>query len=320
MAQEMVISKELSYLAELSVGMFDDASYSASSIPNTISIRGNRFWLVSSEGRTSSPDPLKLHFVTLGVKAPEGRTFYEGAYDPENSAPPDCFSYDGVTPDARGPGRQAEACGACKQSEWGSATSKLTGAIVPACRQHKDIVIKIMGVEGAWLLRIPPASIKKQWGPLVARIKQVAEREQAKHGKPCMSLLTTVIEATFDENAQGVLNFKPLGYLSQSEAPSVIELAKDAELITQILWGLEGSTRMAQWIKRVPVAQPQPTQQIGETAKEWNKPKIEDVTPAKEQPPKPRSLAKVTTKSDTPKDGIDKEVSDILQSMGVFNE
>lgn len=257
MAQEMVISKELSYLAELSVGMFEDANYSANPVPNTISIRQNRFWLVSSEGRTQTPNPLKLHFVTLGAKAPEGRTYYEGAYDPENSSMPDCFSYDGVTPDARGPKRQAEACGSCKQSMWGSATSKLTGAMVPACRTHKDIVIKVMGVEGAWLLRIPPASIKKQWAPLVKRIEDVAKVEQAKHGKSTMTMLTTVVESVFDDDAQGVLNFRPLGYLSQSEAPAVIALAEDRDAIAQSLWGPEGATRAAQWAnpRNEPVAQ-----------------------------------------------------------------
>lgn len=320
MAQDMVITKELGYLAELSIGMFDDASYSISTIPNTISIRQNRFWLVSSEGRVSTPDPLKMQFVTLGVKAPEGRTYYEGAYDPENSAPPDCFSYDGVIPDALGPKRQADTCGACKQSMWGSATSKLTGAMLPACRQHKDIVIKVMGVEGMWLLRIPPASIRKQWAPLVERIKKVAATEQAKHNKASLTMLTCVVEATFDENAQGVLNFRPMGYLGPTEIPVVTQLAKDTDSILQILWGPEGASRVAQW-SAPSKNNPLPPKQIETTKTEWSKPKIEDAPLKSETTTQTKSrIIKVDTKLEpSKKSSQDAEVDDILKSMGVFD-
>jgi hypothetical protein len=314
MAQDMVISKELSYLAELSIGMFDDASYSVTSIPNSISIRQNRFWLVSSEGRSPTPNPLKLHFVTLGVKAPEGRTYYEGAYDPENSGPPDCFSYDGVTPDAQGPKRQADTCGTCKQSMWGSSTSKLTGAMIPACRAHKDVVIKVMGVEGMWLLRVPPASIRKQWAPLIAQIKKVAEKEQAKHGKASLTMLTCVVEATFDDTQQGVLNFKPMGYLSQSEAPAVTALARDNEAVLQALWGPEGSTRAARWSSPKNELVAQNKEVIEPPKKEIVKKsepritKIETTT----QKPLEKTISNVT-------EPVGDEVDSILKSMGVFD-
>lgn len=247
MANEL-ITNNLTQLASQSEAMFGEASYGASSFPNYVSIRNGRFSLVTMEGKRPAPDQLKLSFVTLAIKAPLARQYYESAFDPDKLTLPTCSSYDGVRPEDTSTLKQAEYCNGCPKSEWGSSHSQATGKGIPACRQHKEIAIKVIGVDGAWLLRIPPASIRKHWAPLVDKIHQAGEKEKAVHGKPTLTMLTCLIEAEFDENTVGVLNFYPRGYVSEGEQTQIAQLYQDQDSLMKILWGPDGKARHDKWV------------------------------------------------------------------------
>lgn len=246
MANE-IITDNLTRLASQSEAMFGDASFGASSFPDYISIRNGRFSLVTTEGKKPAPDPLKLSFVTLAIKAPLARQYFEQAFDPDKLSVPTCLSYDGVTPEDTATEKQSETCAGCPKSLWGS-TSSPSGAPIPACRQHKEIAIKVIGIDGAWLLRIPPASIRKHWAPLVDQIRKAGEKEKAIHGKPTLTMLTCVIDAEFDENTQGVLNFYPRGYADEKEQNKIVQLCADQNALMQILWGPDGPARHEKWL------------------------------------------------------------------------
>ncbi|MCI0563471.1 MAG: hypothetical protein MN733_33770 [Nitrososphaera sp.] len=226
-------------------------------LPNHISIRQNRFWLVGEDGPSPAPDPLCLHFVVVAIKKPKTRFFYNGAYDDEGfGAPPTCMSYDGVTPEASSTERQADCCASnvCPKSEWGSAKGK-GGADRSACKVYKQLVVKVPGVPGAWLFSIPPASIAKQWDIYADQIEQAAKEEQAKHGFAALTLSTCVTEMTFDSKFQGVLNFRPKGYIGNEKLMSVEDcveleaLVGDEALNARLLWGPDGLNREKQYLE-----------------------------------------------------------------------
>jgi hypothetical protein len=287
---------------------FADALGSTRDMPNGISIQGNRFWLASNEGTVPAPDPLRLHFVVLGSKKPMSRRYYASPYSATNPTGPDCYSPDGVTPDG-GENMQHPTCAGCPKSVWGSEKSRLTGALVPACRQHKDMVVKVMGVPGKWMFSIPPASIKKNWDPLVKRIQAMAKDEEQKNGQATLCMANCVIEATFAPGVNGIMEFKPRGYLAGEEEIEVVELHKDRESIEVMLWGPKGSERKAQYegtragpVQPVQVVLQEPPKQV--TA-------IFDASPPNMDKPTLRrnNKAPVTESAD--------DVNDVLKSMGI---
>jgi hypothetical protein len=250
------ISTQLAYLASFSEDDFSDASVAvASAMPNSISIQSNRFWLKSSEGEQEPPNPLKMNFVYLGGKKPVSRQYYAGAYDENNAFAPACMSYDGVVPEVgcdvpivEATKLPANTCYECPMSKFGSAFSKKTGKPVPACRTHKDIVIKVMDIEGLWLLRIPPMSIPN-WDSATKKLRQVIEAEKLKGSATPLSLGNCVFEAAFDtRGVMGILLFEPKGYVQGAELNKVVEYRKAPDDIEGMLWGPNPKARKAQYV------------------------------------------------------------------------
>jgi hypothetical protein len=294
---QLTVTPELSYLAEFSFDNdFADAAGSRGDFPDSISIQGNHFSFSTAEGDTDAPDPLRLHFVVLGVKKPMTYTYYEGNYDPNDATPPTWVSHDGIFLDS---GLELVPLNDEQKAamKWGSATSKLTGKTTMAARSHKHLVVKVMGVDGMWLLRIPPASINKYWGPMVQKLKELSDAEKAKHGKATLSLATCVIEASFVNGAMGVLQFQPKGYLAGDEVAKVAEMHKDREAIEKMLWGPEGSARKAQYEAKV--AAPVVATMVPQT----------ESVEVKATKPAPRRSASTTSKNE--------DVAKILQGMGL---
>jgi hypothetical protein len=244
----------------------------------------------------------------LLVKSPPGRQYYEGEFDPENANPPVCLSYDGVTPEPTGSKIQAKTCAECEKSKWGSSASKLTGQPIPACRQHKELVIKIIGIDGAWLFRIPPASIRRHWSPLVDQIKRAAAKEEASTGKSTLTLMTCVIEAQFDDSTMGVINFRPAGYLPEKERRLVINLHDDREALMRMVWGPDGSKRAEQWTSGAKPSQPAPAPSP-----------LAASTSATIEPPRRsrRHQAETAPVDAKPEEKITNQVDDVLDAMGI---
>jgi hypothetical protein len=137
------------------------------SFPPHISIMGQRFSLVvgGEKQGVETFDPKLgpyLDCVIVDVNAKVSQMYYEQeGYDPDSPAPPDCFSDNGVAPSTQAQSPQSHECGVCPKHEWGSATSKVTGRGIPACRSYKKIAVLIPGYgDMAFLLAIPPNSLK----------------------------------------------------------------------------------------------------------------------------------------------------------------
>lgn len=92
------------------------------------------------------------------------KIYYASAYNEGDDNAPDCWSIDGVVPDAQAPQKQCTTCAACPQNMWGS---KITpqGNRTKACADSRRLALVPAGDPmnvnwgGVTMLRVPPASL-----------------------------------------------------------------------------------------------------------------------------------------------------------------
>lgn len=100
-----------------------------------------------------------VEVVLLKANPNLSKTYYKDAYVEGSDAPPDCFSNDGMKPDAAVEEPQCETCAACPQNVWGS---KITpqGSKVKACADIRRVAAAPVGmISEPLLLRVPGASL-----------------------------------------------------------------------------------------------------------------------------------------------------------------
>lgn len=103
--------------------------------------------------------------VMLKASAAVSKIYYAGAFSPGDDGPPDCWSVDGVAPDAAAASKQSTTCAGCKHNVFGS---KITpqGTAIKACGDSRRLVvvpaadIPNESFGGPMLFRVPPASLK----------------------------------------------------------------------------------------------------------------------------------------------------------------
>jgi hypothetical protein len=253
MANDLTQVQEFKWLAEMSIdaGDFDDAGAGGrGELADQLSIKDNVFTFKTSEGTTDAPNPRQLYFVYLGGKKPKSRSLYQGAFNDDDLQAPVCTSVDGVSfeegsqppviTDPQHPrcGQETRNCRECPMAKWGSAISVKTGKAVPACKEHKDIAIKVMGVPGAWLFKLPPASFTN-WDKATAKLKVAIAADKAAHdGETTLSLGNAVFSASFGPGMGNII-FEPVGYLAKipEEMSQVVAIRREPEVIDKLLWG-----------------------------------------------------------------------------------
>jgi hypothetical protein len=126
-----------------------------------ISIKGSRFRI--AEGGTETVlDSTTLDVVVVGANPRLSKTWYAKAWTPESEpSSPDCFSLDGVGPDAQATEPQNDLCASCPQNAWGS---KITpqGKQIKACSDQKRLaVVSADDPTGPiYLLQVTPAALQ----------------------------------------------------------------------------------------------------------------------------------------------------------------
>lgn len=167
--------------------------------------------------------------VILLKAAPNiAKIFYENGYVDGSTAPPDCWSTNGMTPDPAASKKQCTTCAGCPQNAWGS---KVTDAGKPgkACSDSKriavaplnDIANEMFG--GPLLLRCPAASLKD--------LKMYGDQLQS-YGFPYYAVATRI---SFDiAEAFPKFVFSAMRPLTDDEARQVVELRDDPR-VKQIL-------------------------------------------------------------------------------------
>ena len=141
--------------ASLAAGLAQGDSYPR------ISIKGSRFRIV--EGKTETVlDQTKLNVVIVGANPRLSKTFYAKQWDPNDEPTgPDCFSLDGIGPDASVQNPENDLCASCPKNAWGSKVSA-TGQQIKACADQKRLAI--VAAEDptgpVYLLQVTPAALK----------------------------------------------------------------------------------------------------------------------------------------------------------------
>lgn len=183
----------------------DSMAASSISIPR-ISLKGKKFKYIVGGEESAKSDSIRV--VILKVEPEKGlmiKTFYANGYNPNDTAPPDCSSTNGITPDDWVTSPQHHRCSDCKKNVFGSATSS-NGKKTKACRDAKRLwVVKEDDIGGTVFgLNIPVTSLKalSEYGAMIK-----------KNQFPLTGVIT---EVSMDEDSEfPMLQFAHVGFLEE---------------------------------------------------------------------------------------------------------
>lgn len=201
----------------------------------SIGIKANKFSIKDGDETTvlmlapaaagQPPLPMMcLEIVVVDANPALSHTFFQGEYVEGEHLEPTCRSANGVTPDADVVAKQNPVCGTCPQYQWGSKISKLTGKPVRACGDSKQLaVLPVNDLNFKTLGLSVKAGSLKNWGTYI----------QALSGRG-YGVSTLVTNVTFDQTANGVLQFSFNRFLSEAEYIRVNErkAGDDVKVIT----------------------------------------------------------------------------------------
>ena len=189
--------------------------------PPNISIKNGRFTVRGASGdtRRDIPPALSLDVIIVDANEHVSRMFFEGNYDPNEAAAPDCFSDNGEGASAFAAKPQAANCASCPQAVWGSKINQ-NGKAVPACSTKKKVAVLVGGDSSGvlHLLAIPPNSLKSYRSYIDAIIGNGALPYQ---------LVTRV---SFADGEIGTLKFDWLDYIPRQLVGHIEGLIGSAEV------------------------------------------------------------------------------------------
>ena len=187
-----------------------------------LSIKGGKFRLFVDGEQVSVSKSDTMNMVVVNA-ASLSRTYYEGPYDPNNTAPPTCWSADTKTPAVDVPAEQRKAarCADCPMNVKGSGANNAR-----ACRFNQRLAITLEGQpDEVYQLQVPATSIFGEAKGGDMGMQAYAKHLDA-HNTPIIAVMT---EMRFDENAETPkLFFKPVRPLTGEELEAAVA-AKDSE-------------------------------------------------------------------------------------------
>lgn len=199
-----------------------------------ISFRG-KVWRIRKGGKEESylddegGAMPSIEVVMLRSNPKPSKIFYAGSYEEGSSDAPDCWSSNGVSPDAEVPEPVKATCAACPNNVWGSKMTP-SGAKSRACADVRRVAV-VFATELAdkgtdatpLLLRIPPATLNP--------LKDYADSLQSR-GVMVPAMVTKI---GFDPTtSHAKLTFRPVRILTDDEAEVVVALRAD-DTVNRIL-------------------------------------------------------------------------------------
>jgi hypothetical protein len=237
-----------------------------------ISIKGARFRIVEGDTETLL-DTTALEVVIVGANPRLSKTWYAKAWtkDSEPQAP-DCFSLDGISPDAQATDPQNDLCASCPHNAWGSKVAP-NGQQLKACSDQKRLaIVAADDPEGSvYLLSVTPAALKG--------LNQY-QKELAVRGIPPEIVKTKI---SFDTDASfPKLQFGFGGFIDA-----------DVQQVVDSLFGSDSVKEITGELVRTPVAVPQIANKPAPVAP---KPAVQEVAPVEEPAPAPAPEQAATPK------------------------
>jgi hypothetical protein len=157
-----------------------------------------------------------LEVVIVGVAEGISKQYYEKNYSEGDDSAPDCWSLDGVKPDAAVTRKQNDLCGNCRHNAWGSKITE-GGKRAKACQDTRRLAIVPSGdIEnesfgGPMMLRLPPMSLNN-----LANYADLLQRKDAS-----FEVVATRLGFDYDV-AYPRITFEAMGWLSESQVELVI--------------------------------------------------------------------------------------------------
>jgi len=154
------------------------------------------------------------------------KIFYKGGYTDGSNAAPDCWSSNGVTPDASVQNKCNKTCADCPMNAWGSRVTE-AGKPGKACADSRRIAVTpIADIDnelfgGPMLLRVPAASLKelKAYGDLLSGYQ--------------VPYYAAVTRISFDpKEAYPKFVFSAIRPITDAEAVKIIALREDKRVTT----------------------------------------------------------------------------------------
>lgn len=176
-----------------------------------ISIRGGVFRMIVGGKEVAQNDDRAMNVVIVKAAEKTSRSYYGGTYVEGQNAVPDCWSNDGITPDAKSKNRQSPSCQNCPQNIKGSGQGDSR-----ACRfSHRLAVVLEGNMEGdVYQLTLPAQSIFGTGDGGKMPLQQYA-KFLGGHGLP---ITVVVTEMRFDtSSATPKLTFRAVRPLSPEE-------------------------------------------------------------------------------------------------------
>ena len=163
-----------------------------------------------------------VDLVLLKANANLSKVYYAKGYEEgAANAKPDCFSNDGVRPDAAAATPQSKACASCPHNVFGTGA----GGKGKACSDSRRVAVAASGTPNEpMLLRVQPASLKN----LAEYARLLGEK-----GIPEMHCVVTRLKFEFGESSPKLV-FIPKGFLDD-EAFALAEEAIESDIVQQIL-------------------------------------------------------------------------------------
>ena len=275
-----------------------------------ISIRGGRFRLIEGGEQVSVSKSDTMNVMVLDA-ATISRTYYEGAYDPENPAPPTCWSQDSQvpSPDVPEDQRKAARCADCPMNIKGSGQGQSR-----ACRFAQRLALMLEGDhEKVYQMQIPATSIFGEANGMDMGMQAYVKFLSARKA-PIQAVMT---EMRFDEDSETPkLFFKPARALTEDEVQVVLEKRGSPEVEEALTLtvsqadGVQAKRDGDVGDDEVDIADPK-----GEKAKPKPKPKPKPKAEPEDEEPveEPKKSAKKTTKPAEPdEEPSDDKLADIL--------
>jgi len=177
-----------------------------------ISLRGKKFRLVVNGEEITRSNADHMNVVIINGTKYVARKFYAGAYVPGESLPPDCWSNDGIMPDASIEAPQHHNCQDCPQNIKGSGQGDSR-----ACRFEKRLAVVLADDINGSVYQIALPS--KSYFGRSADNKAMPFEQYAKYiSSQGYNINQIVTEMRMDDNSDTAkLVFRPISFLTEQQ-------------------------------------------------------------------------------------------------------
>jgi hypothetical protein len=195
-----------------------------------LSIKGGTFRYIAGGQEIGKIDERFLDIVMVNAAPHVGRTWYAGEYDKDaKSAAPDCWSTDGVKPDAKAKDPQAQTCLSCPKNVKGSGKGESR-----ACRFSQRLAVVLANDVGGEVLQLqlPATSLFGEGSKDAGATLQGYYKALAARGIDPAALVTRM---RFDTDVEAPkLGFTAQGWLTQEQYDAAVAQGKSEAALRAI--------------------------------------------------------------------------------------